>query len=311
MSYRKIFWGVILVMIGILFILKNVGLIYFDWLTMWRLWPLVLILWGVSLIPVKDYIKLILSVVAIALSVFLVNRYDKTGYYDFGWHNRNHRFEREWKGDWSENSDGQELSQAFDSTINRVSLSLEAAAGEFKLSDSVPSDKMITLNKKGNIGNYSMTATNDSSHLQINLNIEDSNVKFNNKGMRVLLGLNKNPVWDFDFDIGAASLKFDLSSYKVGDLSIDGGASSIDIKLGDLNDVTKVTINAGASSIDLSLPESCGAEIRTETVLTSRNFSGFKKVGDGLFRTDNFGTSTHKIMIEIDAGVSSVDISRY
>jgi hypothetical protein len=79
MSYRKIFWGVILVMIGTLFILKNIWMIYFDWLTIWRLWPLILILWGISLNPVKDYLKLIFSVLAIAISVFLVNRYDRTG----------------------------------------------------------------------------------------------------------------------------------------------------------------------------------------------------------------------------------------
>lgn len=59
MSYRKIFWGVMLVLIGTLFILKNVGVIFFDWVTIWRLWPLILILWGISLIPVKDYLKLI------------------------------------------------------------------------------------------------------------------------------------------------------------------------------------------------------------------------------------------------------------
>lgn len=311
MSYRKIFWGVVLVMIGILFILKNVGVIFFDWFSFWRLWPLVLILWGISLIPVKDYLKLIFSVAAIGLSVLLVSKYDKTGYYDFGWDHKNHRFEKNWGDEWSEGGAEQELSQLYDSVIQRVKLNLDAAAGDFRLDSVTEPDQLLTFEKKGNIGNYSMTSEGDSADRVINLKIEDSKVKFRNNGMRVKLGLNPKPVWDFDFDIGAASINFDLSNYKVGKLSIDGGASSIEMKLGDLNDLTEVDINAGASSIDIQIPESSGAELRTETVLSSRNFVGFKKIGDGLFRTDNFEKAAKKITISIDAGVSSVDVNRY
>lgn len=312
MSYRKVFWGVILVLIGVFFILKNVGVIYFDWVTIWRMWPLILILWGISLIPVKDYLKLIFSVVAIGLAVLLVNRYDKNGYYSFGWDSHRHRLERSWDdSDWKNSGDSQELFQNYDSSIQRAELNLEAAAGDFRLSDSVPDNKLITFHKKGNIGNYSMTTEGDSTERVINLKIEDSHVKFNNRGMRVDLGLNPKPVWDLDFDIGAASIDFDLSNYKIGKLSLDGGASSIDIKLGDLSDLTEVKINAGASSIDLEIPEDAGAELRTETVLSSRNFDGFKKISRGLFRTDNYDSALHKITIDIDAGVSSVDIDRY
>ncbi|MFH1119086.1 MAG: DUF5668 domain-containing protein [Bacteroidota bacterium] len=312
MSYRKIFWGVVLVLIGILFILKNVHVIYFDWVTIWRLWPLILILWGISLIPVKDYLKLVFSVVAIALSVLLVSKYDKTGYYDFGWDQKNHRFEREWgDDDWKKGTAEQQLDQSYDSTIQRVELNLEAAAGDFRLNDSTPPDKLLTFWKKGNIGNYSMTSEDDSTLRIINLKIEDSHVKFNNKSMRVKLGLNPKPVWDLNFDIGAASIDFDLSNYKLGKMSIDGGASSIEMKLGSLSDLTEVDIDAGASSINIQIPEGVGAELRSETVLSSRNFEGFKKISQGLFRTDNFDKTAKKIMIDIDAGVSSVDISRY
>lgn len=298
MSYRKIFWGVVLVLIGILFILKNVGVIFFDWMTIWRLWPLILILWGISLIPVKDYLKLIFSVVAIGLSFLLVSRYDKTGYYSFGWDGHNRHYEKNLDdGEWSEGTDEQELFQSFDSAIQRVHLNLEAAAGDFRLNDTSPADKLLTFRKKGNIGNYSMTSDDDSTVRTINLKIEDSKVKFRNQGMRVELGLNPKPVWDFNFDIGAASINFDLSSYKVGQLSIDGGASSIEMKLGDLSDLTEVDIDAGASSIKLDIPEGVGAELKTETVLSSRNFKGFKKIGDGLFRTDNFDKADRKSVV--------------
>ncbi len=313
MSYKKIFWGVMLVLIGILFILKNVGMIYFDWQTIWRLWPVVLILWGISILPVKDYIKLIVSVGAIGISIFLVNQYDKTGYYNFSSRDsgRNHRFQ--WNDDNSDNNSEsrQEMSQTFDSLVTRVDLKLEAAAGDFRIDETIPEDKMLTFLKTGNIGNYSMTSRDDSSKRFVELKIIESNVRMKNRGNNVVLGLSTYPIWDFDLDIGAAAIDFDLSNYKVGKLDIDGGACSVKIKLGDVSEHTDVDIEAGAASIELLIPTGAGAELKTETALTSRDFQGFTKVKAGLYRTDNFETSNQKIMIDIDAAVSSISIKRY
>ncbi|MDY0102424.1 MAG: DUF5668 domain-containing protein [Lentimicrobium sp.] len=313
MSYKKIFWGVMLVLIGVMFILKNTGIIFFDWLTIWRLWPLVLILWGISIIPVKDYVKLILSLVFIALSILLVNRYDKTGYYSFGWNGHDQRRHFEWNDNDSENTNEskQEMFQTLDSLITHVELKLEAAAGDFRIDENIPEDKMLTFVKTGSIGNYSMTSRDDSTKRFVELKINESNIRMNNRSNRVQLGLNTYPVWDFDLDIGAASIDFDLSSYRVGNLKIDGGASSIKVKLGEAMEHTDVDIDAGAASIDLFIPEGAGAELKTETALTSRNFQGFTKIKNGLYRTDNFETSAQKIKIDIDAAVSSVNIKRY
>ena len=313
MSYKKIFWGVMLVLIGILFILKNVGMIYFDWQTIWRLWPVILILWGISILPVKDYIKLIISVAAIGISIFLVNQYDKTGYYNFGGRdsNRSHRFE--WNDSKSDNNDDskQEMFQMLDSLVTRVELKLEAAAGDFKIDETIPEDKMLTFRKIGNVGNYSMTSRDDSSKRFVELKINESNVRMKNRGNKVVLGLNTYPVWDFKLEIGAATIDFDLSNHKVGKLDIDGGACSVKIKLGEASEHTDVDINAGAASIELLIPNGAGAELKTETALTSRNFEGFTKVKTGLYRTDNFEASDQKIMIDIDAAVSSISIKRY
>ena len=314
MSYKKIFWGVMLVLIGVLFILKNIGMIFFDWHTIWRLWPVILILWGISILPVKDYIKLIISVVALAISILLVNQYDKTGYYNFGRDNRNSSHNFGWNNKVESDNNGdskQEMSQMFDSLVTRVDLKLEAAAGDFRMEETIPEDKMLTFVKRGNIGNYSMTSRDDSSKRFVELKIIESDVRMKNRGNKVVLGLSTYPTWDFDLDIGAATIDFDLSDYKVGKLDIDGGACSVKIKLGEASEHTDVDIEAGAASIELLIPTGAGAELKTETALTSRNYQGFTKVKAGLYRTDNFETSNQKIMIDIDAAVSSVSIKRY
>lgn len=312
MSYRKLFWGILLVIIGILFILKNMGLIWFDWWTIVRLWPLILILWGISLIPLKDSIKLILSLVAIALTFLIVAKFDHREKPFMRWHSPN----SDWSFSYDNDSDStysdefQELYQSYDSALTNATLSFEAAAGDFRLSDSLLTDKLLLFRKKGNIGDYSMTSSDEEGKRNIQLKIEDSEIKFKNEGNMVSLYLNPDPVWDFNFDIGAANINFDLSRFKIGNIDVDGGASSIDLKLGANTPETRVKIDAGAASINIDVPENAGVEIRTETVLTSRDFKGFRRISKGLHRTDNFETAASKIYIDVDAGVSSLNISR-
>ncbi len=42
-SYSRIFWGLVLIIIGVLMFLKQFGIIYFHWYSLWQLWPLLLI----------------------------------------------------------------------------------------------------------------------------------------------------------------------------------------------------------------------------------------------------------------------------
>ena len=72
MKFSNIFWGVILIFAGVLFILQNLGVINFEWTYLWRLWPVILILWGVSVLPAHSLIKLglvllVLGVLGVAL----------------------------------------------------------------------------------------------------------------------------------------------------------------------------------------------------------------------------------------------------
>jgi energy-coupling factor transporter transmembrane protein EcfT len=314
MSYRKLFWGVLLVIIGVLFILKNMGVIWFDWWTILHLWPLILILWGISLIPMKDYVKLILSLVAIALTFLIVSKYDNSDRPFMNWHRNHHNWQfniDDSDEDSTYNSETQELYQSYDSTFKTASLNFEAAAGDFTIADSLLTDKLLLFRKKGNIGDYSMTSSDEGDKRIVNLKIKDTNVKFKNNSNEVEMYLNPEPAWDFKFDVGAANINFDLSKFKIGNLQLDGGASSMYLKLGSKLPESKVKVNAGAASINIDVPQNAGVEIRTETVLTSHDFEGFKKVSKGHYRTDNFNSSTNKIFIEVDAGVSSLEVTRY
>jgi len=314
MSYKKLFWGILLVIIGLLFILKNMSVIYFDWWTILKMWPLLLILWGISLLPMKDYVKVILSLVALAVGFLIVSKYDTRERPFSHWRDHN----SEWSYDDNNENDTtlysgeyQELFQTYDSAVQFATLNFDAAAGKYRISDSLLTDKLLLFRKRGNIGDYSMTSNDDGGRRNIDLNIEESVVKLKNTGNDVQLYLNPDPTWDFEFEIGAADIDFNLSKFKIGNLNVSGGASSIKLKLGGNVPMSNVNVEAGAASIRIDVPESAGVEIKTETVLTSRNFPGFNRISKGHFRTDNFSTADSKIVIKVDAGVSSLDVNRY
>ena len=71
MKSRNLFVGIILLFIGVIALLAALNVFDFRWTLVWRLWPMLLILIGVMVLPVKDWLKALLLVVALAIGVLL------------------------------------------------------------------------------------------------------------------------------------------------------------------------------------------------------------------------------------------------
>jgi hypothetical protein len=312
MKYRHVFWAFILIAIGILFMLNNFGVLEFGFRTLWSLWPLILILWGISILPIQDGIKIIALVAVLAFTVIFFNRISERSSW-FHFHNFHGFSNRDWDDDEDStttyNYQPQNLSVPFDSLIGKGELKLDAAAGNFNL-QGVTSD-FLSFNKTGDIGNYSLTTTNENGRKQISLSLEKSGIRHSVNENKVEIRLSEKPSWNLDFDIGAAEILMDLRDYKIDTTNIDAGASSLDIKIGDKNPLTVMTFNAGASSIKVEIPKESGCQIKSESFLISKEFEGFTKKGDGIYQTANFATGKNKIFLTIKTAVSKIEINRY
>jgi hypothetical protein len=171
---------------------------------------------------------------------------------------------------------------------------------------------LLEFDNRGYIGKYEMTSQDIDGKRVIQLKLKEPVVyRHHRNENRVFLKLNENPEWDMDFDIGAASMHMDLSNYMIRRINIDGGASSLELTLGDKAIETNVDIEAGASSVLLRVPKSSGCEISANTVLSSRSLEDFNKIKDHTYQTDNFDVSTNKIIINVDVAISSIEVIRY
>ncbi len=297
MKYKNILWGIVLIGIGVLFILRNMGMLHFEWRLILQLWPLLLILWGVSLIPVKDYIKLIISVVAIIIALLIIG-YNRTNIYSNCKTNSS-----EWKE--------QSLNESYDSTVSKATLQLDAAAGNFKIEG--VTDKLIAFDNKGYLGEYKILSSivDSSKVIKIELGKKVVNIGIDKIDNNSLVKLNQNPLWDIVVEAGMADLNLDLSMYKINSVKVEGGISKITIKFGERSERIKLDVEAGASSVNILIPQASGCELKSDNVLSTKVMPGFKEVSEDTYQTENFIAKSNKIFVSIDAALSKLNIQKY
>ncbi|MCF6169479.1 MAG: DUF5668 domain-containing protein [Bacteroidales bacterium] len=302
MRYRNLFWGVILILTGVLFTLENLNLIYFNVRELWRLWPVVLVLWGISILPADKWMRLGLVLLVLGGSVFYM--LDQTVVWE-----QDRNFNVEWP-----ESENNTFYQSFDisneDTVQLATLDMEAAAGSFLLNDTTMALLHFSQNETGISYTYSKKQTGD--RVEIKIKPEGSRVLLNKKShSKVEVRLNESPLWDIKLEVGAAALQFDLSPFRVKNLDLESGAASLKLKLGDKFPETRVNIDAGASELVLRIPESSGCDLEISTVLSVKSIKGFEKVDHGHYRTANFNSAANKIYVEVNAAMSNYTIIRY
>lgn len=306
MKAKNVIWGLLLVFIGALFILKNFGVIYFNWHSVFRLWPFIIVFIGISILPVKDWIRIALAVAAIGLAVImLVRDPGEPGDRWMHWWSDRDRTER-----WDDMKEvDQTITEPYDSSITRASFVFDAAAGSFSIENS--SSDLFEFRRWGGLGKYHYAISGMDSTREIKIDFDGNDLGPSKVKNDVDIKLHPTPEWDLRIDVGAAEMNLDLTQFNVRSVDIEGGASSVKLRLGERCDNAEVSIESGASSIVIDVPESFACEVRTSTVLSSKDLKGFTRLGDGTYTTDNFSSANRNIMIRIDAAVSSLTVNRY
>ncbi len=306
MKPSHIFWGLLFVGLGLLVLINNFTNILMDWATIWKLWPLTIVLIGLSILVKHNYGKSViagLAAIVLALAIFASF---KTATHFFS-NDINIDF-----GDGSNQSYGTtEFTETYDSTLAFAKLNFDAGAGTFNISDE--SENLIYALTEGHLNNYKLKRLDSDSSSIIDFDMGDKAIfrfgkDYKNK---VDISLNSKPIWDMNFNVGAASMDFDLTEFKTRNVDIDMGAASIKIKLGSLYSETNVSVDAGASDINIFVPRESGCKIVLDGALSSKHFNEFDKLDSDNYQTENYDKATNKIYIDIECGVSSISVERY
>jgi len=291
-----IFWGLLLVLIGMLFLLQNLDVVDINFANLWMLWPIFIIMIGVSMVALRGWLGVVISALVAVAALTLVTlvaldvvRPGETG----SLRNDNVSVARE------------------AGTIEKLKLTVEAGAGTIDLS-SASAIKLVDASLKSTVTSLSHHSTRTGTTQEVRLSMNDGSHWWNGRmrnDLRVVLG--QSLPTDLKIDAGAAKITADLAQVNLQKLDIDSGASSLDITLGTVNKTTDVSYDIGASSITLRLPRSSGVSLTLDSGLSGTDLSGLKEVSDNYYQSDNFSSATHQINIHGKMGMANLTIAYY
>jgi len=319
MKFRNVFWGLSLIIIGSLLVARNLGVVDFDWFNIIRLWPLLFILWGLSVLPIRQTIKVGVLVILLGGATWFVleapksfEPWDVFSHFNY---NGNDAYQEGFDAgsataDFLKNQ--QHITIPYTDTIQYAKFDMDAAAGKFTINDT--SSYLLSFYRKGTYGSYYQYSVKRNDHdVSIKFTEKGNGYSFfhNNNHKEITISLNPEPVWNINLDAGASSVNYDLRKFKVRKISLNGGAGSFKITLGDKYPDVKVDIDAGASSLTLRVPENTGCDLEITAVMTGKHLPGFNKISSGHYQTENYDEAENKIHLNVDAAVSSFRIIRY
>lgn len=295
MTVNRFFWGSFVICLGLLWMLSNLGLLPSNiWYQAWRLWPIIIILWGVSILFSRSGVRSFWLSVATLLIIGIV-------FFVFTLMFRNE--------------------EVVEQTINiKESVSKEVESGRlvfalgavnFSLSGG---SEYLLEGKSETISGVEVINTKDDSIQTIRLNQTPvHNFIFGpNYTNKINLKTNNKLPLSVEIDSGASKIDLDLEEVMLVKLDIDSGATSSSVVVGDKMSEVEINIKSGASSFDVKVPEGFAIRVVNKSGLSGNNFGsiGLSRNGD-IWTSSDYDQNENKIDINFESGASSLNISRY
>jgi hypothetical protein len=119
------------------------------------------------------------------------------------------------------------------------------------------------------------------------------------------LKLNNQIIYNLSIKAGAINTDCNLSDFKVEKLYIESGASNINLVLPQYD--SKIIIDTGLSNIDIAIPKNVGTTVNIDSGVAVKDLDEFIKKNN-TYISNNYDSSEFKVKIEIDCGVSNINI---
>jgi len=128
-------------------------------------------------------------------------------------------------------------------------------------------------------------------------------------GIHWNMGLAKGIPLSLRLHTGANETVLDLRDLQVTDLRIETGASSTRVDLPAAAGMTRVKVEGGAASVDFTVPQGVAARIRVDSGLSGVNIDTlrFPQTGN-VYQSADYDTAVNKIELTAEMGAGSVSV---
>ncbi len=292
--------AVILITIGVLFLLKNLGYVHFSWLDLLRFWPVILILIGLDLVVGRrgvfgSLIMTVLALVIIGGIIWAVSTERVT----FGTGNTVAGTFNQELGD----ADALEVTLrlgALDTTVGATAESQYAAQGNYT------SDPEYQLSTRYEV-------RDGTGHLTLSQNTPPTvTFPFDSTDYTASLDLQINETVPLDLilEANAGRVTLDLRDLNLRSVTVKAGVGDLDLKLPDQGQID-ITIEAALGTLTISLPDNMEAYVDIGAALGGLDLpTRFEKLSTNQWQTPGYSDSApDRVWVRIQSGMGSVTIN--
>ena len=287
-------WGIFLLFLGIVFLLHNFDILPWGvWGTLWRFWPVLIIIIGLGiLLRHRNPWLVSLLVLAILLACLGIAIWQ---YQPF--------------------PPGQETTRSYSQALDglvQAQIETDFSAVSLTMS-SLPADSpnLVEANSQANNGGEGIIADfhrqNNEGQLRLSMKLDGGS--WSEAGARLVVRFTRNIPLTIDVKSAASNLDVDLSELKVTELQMDVDVGNYTVKMPASAGTTHAHIKANVANMEITIPDGVAAKLKTDGSLSTIdvNESRFPRTGDYYLSRD-FATAENRIELEIDCNVGRVQV---
>lgn len=296
--------GLTTIAIGAVFLGQMTGNLPWNvWLNLLRLWPLLLVSFGLEIIGKSlrsEFVRLLGSLVIAAGIIYGAFVMTPTSGFVFPWGVAGESEE------FSFEADADASVESGDALIEGAvgSLSVEAGNGIASASGSTPFEPLFETDYEGD-------------RLELRVGLGEGVWGPADPGSELDVVLGEDVEWDLEIEAGVSEYDIDLRDLAVRSLVLEAGVSDGTLTLGEPvgDEAIPVEIDPGVSALTIRVPRGVAARVTVDAGLTGVDVEGrwTQRRDDDrrVWESDDFGDRQGYWDIVIDAGVSGINIEYY
>lgn len=302
----SILGGVLLIVLGALFLYANLNPSFDPWPILARGWPLLLVFWGLAKLwrywQGAQQPEAARAGALTARDIFLVVLVVMFGLVIS--HGLSHRGSLvSFTGTSQTDSEAVELQGA-------ESVQVELVMGAGELSVTGGADKLLQGEFSYNVPAWKPRITYNvvDNRGQLKVEQEEGTVHLGDADNQWDLRLNNDVPMGLHVKMGAGISRLNLSGLSLSHLEVEGGAGDLDVDLtGDWTQDLDARIKGGVGRVTVRLPTEVGAEVRARGGLGAINAHGLEKRG-GSYVNEAFGQSAATLRIDVKGGIGEINL---
>ena len=324
-GYRSLFWPIVLIAVGVIWLLGNLGIISgANIVVLLRLWPLLLIIVGLDLLFGRQspVIGALIGIGAVVLIVGLMLVGPSIGL-----------------GAPDVEAVIDEFEEARGDTTS-ANINLDLSLGETTIQALNDSTDLFTA-EVSHVGELIYEVEGETEKT-IRLSQQETSIGFfegfsflgaafdNNQNLYWEIGLSPDVPLDLNINSGVGENTLDLSQLNITGLNINSGVGNINLRLPAPPESYHASLNGGAGEINITIaddaalsldvsggvgnvmidvPDGAAVRVNGSSGLGNLDMGGeFRRVGgsDDVWETANFDEADRRITIEFDGGVGNL-----